>query len=192
MSYGYHYPPRQRYSRWDGTQQISDFTADDIMYAISDDMLNDGDLQRALQRLFRWGMDRPDGQQMPGIRNLIERLKGMRQQELNRYDLGSVLEDLKQRLEEIQQMERDGIQRRVDEGRQKVAEARQQQAGQQGESGQTGEAGQSGESGDGEAPDPDQSQMLQDMLERMAARKNQALNELPEDPAGQIKELPGI
>ena len=59
MSYGYHYPPRQRYSRWDGTQQISDFTADDIMSAISDDMLNDGDLQRALQRLFRWGMDRP-------------------------------------------------------------------------------------------------------------------------------------
>ena len=189
MSYGYHYPPRQRYSRWDGTQQISDFTADDIMSAISDDMLNDGDLQRALQRLFRWGMDRPDGQQMPGIRDLIERLKGMRQRELNRYNLGSVLEDLKQRLEEIEQMERDGIQRRVDEGRQKVAEARQQQAGQQGESGQTGEAGQSGESGDGEAPDPDQAQMLQDMLERMAARKNQALNELPEDPAGQIKQL---
>ncbi len=189
MSYGYSYPPRQRYSRWDGTQQISDFTADDIMSAISDDMLNDGDLQRALQRLFRYGMDRQDGQQMPGIRDLIDRLKGMRQQELNRYDLGSVLEDLKQRLEEIQQMEREGIQRKVDEGRQKVAGAqhaqKQQQQGQTGESSQANDAGESGEG----QQDADQTQALQDMLERMASRKNQALNELPEDPAGQIKQL---
>jgi uncharacterized protein with von Willebrand factor type A (vWA) domain len=189
MSYGYSYPPRQRYSRWDGTQQISDFTADDIMAAISDDMLNDGDLQRALQRLFRWGMDGQDGQQMPGIRDLIERLKGMRQQELNRYDLGSVLEDLKQRLEEIQQMEREGIQRRVDEGRQKVSEAQQaQKQQQQGQTGESGQAGETGEPGEGQS-DADQTQALQDMLERMASRKNQALNELPRDPAGQIKQL---
>ncbi|MBA2453933.1 MAG: VWA domain-containing protein [Chloroflexia bacterium] len=189
MSYGYSYPPRQRYSRWDGTQQISDFTADDIMSAISDDMLNDGDLQRALQRLFRYGMDRQDGQQMPGIRDLIDRLKGMRQQELNRYDLGSVLEDLKQRLEEIQQMEREGIQRKVDEGRQKVAGAQQaQKQKQQGQTGESGQANDAGESGEGQQ-DADQTQALQDMLERMASRKNQALNELPEDPAGQIKQL---
>jgi uncharacterized protein with von Willebrand factor type A (vWA) domain len=184
MSYGYAYPPRQRYSRWDGTQQISDFTADDIMDAISDDMLNDGDLQRALQRLFRWGMEGQDGQQMPGIRDLMERLKGMRQQELNRYDIGSVLEDLKQRLEDIQQMERDGIQQRVDAGREKVAEAKRQAEQKSAEAG-----GEQGESADGEAPDPEQQQSLQDMLERMAARKTQSLNELPEDPAGQIKAL---
>lgn len=178
MSYGYAYPPKQRYSRWDGTQQISDFTADDIMNAISDDMLNDGDLQRALQRLFRWGMEGQDGQQMPGIRDLMERLKGMRQQELNRYDIGSVLEDLKQRLEDIQAMEREGIQQRVDAGREKVAEVQRQ-------SKELAEKG----INPAEGEDPEQAQSMQDMLERMAGRKTQALNQLPDDPAGQIKAL---
>ena len=78
MSIDFSYTPRNRYSRWDGTQKIDGFSADDIMDAISDDMFADGDLQRALQRLFRWGMDKPDGDKMPGIRNLMDRLKARR------------------------------------------------------------------------------------------------------------------
>ena len=83
MSFDYSYYPRNRYSRWDGTQRIDGFDADDIMEAISDDMFADGDLQRALQRLFRWGMDKQDGSRMPGIRQMMERLKAMRQRELS-------------------------------------------------------------------------------------------------------------
>ena len=180
MSIDFSYTPRNRYSRWDGTQKIDGFSADDIMDAISDDMFADGDLQRALQRLFRWGMDKPDGDKMPGIRNLMDRLKARRQQELNRYDLGSVLEDLKQRLDEIQQLEREGIQRRIDEGREKLAQ-QQSQDGTEGVDGQQAPAG-----GDNDA---DHTQGLQDMLEKMAGRKLQALNQLPDDAAGQIKAL---
>jgi len=179
MSIDFSYTPRNRYSRWDGTQKIDGFSAEDIMDAISDDMFADGDLQRALQRLFRWGMDKPDGDKMPGIRNLMDRLKARRQQELNRYDLGSVLEDLKQRLEEIQQLERDGIQRRIDEGREKLAEQQAQQGDQQ--------DGQRASSDD--ESDADHTQGLQDMLEKMAGRKLQALDQLPDDAAGQIKSL---
>jgi uncharacterized protein with von Willebrand factor type A (vWA) domain len=179
MSIDFSYTPRNRYSRWDGTQKIDGFSADDIMDAISDDMFADGDLQRALQRLFRWGMDKPDGDRMPGIRNLMDRLKARRQQELNRYDLGSVLEDLKQRLDEIQQLERDGIQKRIDEGREKLK--LQQQAQQDADDGEEG-----AETGDSDA---DHTEGLQDMLEKMAARKFQALNQLPDDAAGQIKAL---
>ena len=51
------YSYAHRYSRWDGTQRIDPFDADQIMDAISDDVLADGDLTRALQRLFRWGTD---------------------------------------------------------------------------------------------------------------------------------------
>ncbi len=40
-----------RYSRWDGTQQIADLDADDVLRAISDDLLADGDLASALRRL---------------------------------------------------------------------------------------------------------------------------------------------
>lgn len=224
MSYGFSYEPHerysQRYSRWDGTQSIADFTADDVMEAISDDVLADGDLQRALQRLFRWGMDGQDGRQMPGIRDLIDRLKQQRQQQLQRYDLGSVLEDIKERLEEIKELERDGIQRRLDEGRQRLAEQEaqsfdpqqsggeqqsgeqsgdQQQDGQQSGQQQSGQpmgaqAGSQSQSGQGqqggdEATDPDQARALQEMLEKMAERRLEQLHNLPEDPAGQIKEL---
>ncbi len=42
-----------RYSRWDGTQQLFPFTADDIMEALSDDLLADGDLWNALERIMQ-------------------------------------------------------------------------------------------------------------------------------------------
>jgi uncharacterized protein with von Willebrand factor type A (vWA) domain len=185
MSFDYSYYPRQRYSRWDGTQKIDGFSADDIMEAISDDMFADGDLQRALQRLFRWGMDRPDGDRMPGIRNLMDRLKAMRQQELNRYDLGSVLEDIRQQLEDIQQTERAGIQDRVEQGRQRLeAQERAQQGADT-----DGENQEQGQAASGEDADSDYSQDLQNLLERMAQKKLQALDQLPHDAAGQIQAL---
>ncbi|HUG15060.1 MAG TPA: VWA domain-containing protein, partial [Thermomicrobiales bacterium] len=179
----YSYYPRQRYSRWDGSQKIDGFSADDIMDAISDDMFADGDLQRALQRLFRWGMDTQDGDRMPGMRNLMDRLKAMRQQELNRYDLGSVLQDIKEKLQEIQQTERSGIQDRIDQGRERLAEQleRQSDGADSGDDASRQQA--AGED------DADHTQALQNMLERMAEKKLQTLDNLPDDPAGQIKEL---
>ncbi|MBX6342106.1 MAG: VWA domain-containing protein, partial [Thermomicrobiaceae bacterium] len=113
-----------RYSRWDGTQRIDPFDADEILEAISDDVLADGDLSRALQRLFRWGWDRPDGQQMPGMRDLLERVRQMREREQRRYDLGSILDDINRRLDEIVETERRGIERRLEEGRRRLEQQR--------------------------------------------------------------------
>jgi uncharacterized protein with von Willebrand factor type A (vWA) domain len=193
MSFDYSYHPRNRYSRWDGTQKIDGFSADDIMEAISDDMFADGDLQRALQRLFRWGMDRPDGDRMPGMRNLMDRLKAMRQQELNRYNLGSVLEDIRQRLAEIEQLERSGIEERVEQGRQKLNEQQrlQDQHEQQTHDAEDSSGGDHGQhsAADGEPDAGDYTEDLQRLLERMAQRKLDALDKLPDDPAGQIKAL---
>jgi uncharacterized protein with von Willebrand factor type A (vWA) domain len=183
----YSFYPRQRYSRWDGTQKVAGFSADDIMDAISDDMFADGDLQRALQRLFRWGMDKPDGDRMPGMRNLMDRLKAMRQQELNRYDLGSVLQDIREKLQDIQNTERSGIQDRVEKGRERLA-GQQDPQGEASESGEQGGQQQAAQ----DAPVDDDSahdQALQNLLERMAEKKMQTLDNLPQDPAGQIKEL---
>ena len=193
MSFDYSFYPRNRYSRWDGTQQIDGLTADDIMEAISDDMFAQGDLQSALQRLFNQGLNKQDSSQMPGIRQLMERLRAMRQRELNRYDLGSVLDDLKQRLDEIQQLERDGIEQRLDQSRQQTQQS-ESDSGQQDGAEKPGEGGEQGqqsvseqsESGQGDAGDNEQ---LQRMLENMAQKKLDALDKLPPDPAGQIKAL---
>ena len=110
--------PLYRYSRWDGTQKI-DLDADQLLSAMADDLLSDGDPWRALRRLMQQGARMPEGQRMPGLKDLLERLQRQRQERLNRYDLGSSLEDIKKKLEEVVLTERDGIKQRTPEGRER-------------------------------------------------------------------------
>jgi len=46
-----------RYSRWDGQQKV-ELDADDLLAAMADDVLADGDPWRALQRLMQQGIPR--------------------------------------------------------------------------------------------------------------------------------------
>ena len=102
-----------RYTRWDGTQSVPDIDTDELMAAMSDDLLYDGDLWRALQRLFQRGMQAPDGQRVPGLQDLLKQLRERKKQQQERYDLGSALEDVKKKLEEVVTTERQGIQQRM-------------------------------------------------------------------------------
>ena len=110
--------PLYRYSRWDGSQKI-DLDADQLLSAMADDLLADGDPWRALRRLMQQGARTPEGQRMPGLKDLLDRLRKQRQERLNRYDLGSSLEDIKKKLEEVVQTEREGIKQRTPEGRER-------------------------------------------------------------------------
>src|SRR5215471_6579994 len=127
---------RYGYSRWDGTQRIEGFDADEILDALSDDYMEDGNLQQALKRLLQDGMRSEDGHRTMGLREMMERMRNMRNQQLNRYNMASgVMDDLREKLEEIKQLERQGIQHRLDssgddQSGQQSAE-RQQQPGQQ-------------------------------------------------------------
>src|SRR5438128_5148520 len=151
---------RYGYSRWDGTQRIEGLDADDILKALSDDYMENGNLQQALKRLMQDGMRSDEGQRTMGLRELMERMREQRNQQLNRYNMASgVMDDLREKLEEIKQLERDGIQRRLDEaqpGRQQQEgsqdqgqqSGQQQQAESQHQSGQTGQSRQSGSGAD--------------------------------------------
>src|SRR5688572_21193277 len=142
-----------RYSRWDGSQELFGLDADELMESMSDDLLDDGDLWRALQRMMRYGAENQQGDRMQGLRDLMEQLRNQRQENLNRYDMSSVLDDLKERLENVLKTEREGIDRRVQEGRERVADGQQQQPGEQ-QSGQqqpTGQQQQSGQQQSGES-----------------------------------------
>src|SRR6059058_599994 len=129
--------PNFRYSGWDGTQQIMPFDADAIMEAISEDVLAHGDVRRALEKLMQQGYKFPSGERMPGLRDLLERLKQQRQDTLRRNNMDSVVKDIEQRLEKIKETERAGIDRRVEEGRQQLDNPQAQ--GEQGENGQEGQ-----------------------------------------------------
>ncbi|MEE9284785.1 MAG: VWA domain-containing protein, partial [Dehalococcoidia bacterium] len=149
---------RYRYSFWDGTQEPFDLHPDEVMDEISNDLFNDSSVMRALQRLLQRGMTSRTGQRTMGVRDLMEQLKRRRQQEMERYDLSSVLNDIKERLQDIVDTEREGIQRRLQEARRRAAQ------------------------------DPSQQSLLQ-TVQNLADRRRDALDQLPDDPAGQIKAL---
>jgi uncharacterized protein with von Willebrand factor type A (vWA) domain len=109
--------PRQaRFSRWDGSQQLPDLDADEILRALSDDMMAEGDLASALRRLMERGWQsgdatRPD---MAGLQDLMDRLRQRRQDLRERYGLDDVLGDIRRELGEIVSQEREGVQERLD------------------------------------------------------------------------------
>ena len=95
-----------RYSRWDGTQRLDDLDAGDVLDALSDDLMNYGDLNAALQRLLRWGAPN-----MPGLEQLLKQLREARERELGRYNLDSTVEQLRQEVQDVIDTEREGIER---------------------------------------------------------------------------------
>jgi uncharacterized protein with von Willebrand factor type A (vWA) domain len=105
-----------RYSRWDGSQQLPDLDADEILDALAGDVMAEGDLAEALRRLMErgWRSDDPTRPDMPGLQELMDRLVRRREELRERYELGDVLGDIRRELSEIVDVERAGIQRRLD------------------------------------------------------------------------------
>jgi len=80
---------RYRYSQWDGTQEIPDLNPEELFDALSDRLSYDGDVFRALQRLFRFGLEGGMGQRLEGMQDLLQQLRALRRQTLDRYNIGS-------------------------------------------------------------------------------------------------------
>jgi uncharacterized protein with von Willebrand factor type A (vWA) domain len=149
-----------RYARWDGTQSIPALDADEILDAMADDVMAEGDLAEALRRLMERGWrtsdaSRPD---LTGLNELRERLRRRREELQERYQLRDVLADVRQELDEIVAQERMGIERRLDEA---------------------------ATPGDPSASD----QALRAMLRDAAARRIDQLDALPRDVGERIRKL---
>src|SRR5437016_12110895 len=114
------------YSRWDGTQVGFELDADDVLSEITDDLLYHGDLNAALRRLMQSGFRDHNGERLAGMRELLERLRRRRKDELERYDLGGVYDDIAQELRDVIDMERAGIDDLVEEARASGDERRQE------------------------------------------------------------------
>src|SRR5947209_447079 len=109
--------PRARYSRWDGSQSLPDLEADEILDALADDLMSEGDVESALRRLMErgWQSSDPTRQDMAGLQDLLQRLQQRRRELLERYNLGDTLSGIREELESIVGDERAGVQRRLDE-----------------------------------------------------------------------------
>ena len=153
-----------RYSRWDGRQTLADLQADEVLDALADDLMADGDLGEALRRLMErgWRTGDPTRGDLAGLRDLMDRLEREREAALARHGLGDVLGEIRTALDEIVATERAGIERRLDAAAAPSAEG-------------------------AEPVDP----ALQDLLRDVAARRLDQLDALPADIGERIRALTG-
>ena len=89
-----------RYSAWDGTQQGFDLDADALLDEMTDDLLYHGDLHAALRRMLQQGLHDRNGDELMGLRDMLQRLRDRRREMLENYDLGGVYEEIAEKLDE--------------------------------------------------------------------------------------------
>ena len=97
---------RFTYSRWDGTQRGFEVDADSLLDELADDLTYHGDINTALRKLMQNGMRDAEGREIPGLRELMKRLREQRQQIQERGDLGGVYQEIADELNDIVDEER--------------------------------------------------------------------------------------
>jgi uncharacterized protein with von Willebrand factor type A (vWA) domain len=118
--------PRFSYSRWDGTQTGFELDAYDILEEITDDLLYHGDLNAALRRMMQSGFEDRNGERMQGVREMLEKLRRRRKDQLDRHDLGGVYDDIAQELRDVVDMEREALDQLVEDARNSGDQRRQE------------------------------------------------------------------
>jgi uncharacterized protein with von Willebrand factor type A (vWA) domain len=118
--------PHFTYSRWDGSQVGFDLDAESILEEITDDLLYHGDLHAALRRLMQQGFRDRNGEQLMGMRDLMERLRRQRKERLEQHDLGGVYEEIAEALREVLDTERTGLDDLAREARESGDQRRQE------------------------------------------------------------------
>ncbi|MEJ2130340.1 MAG: hypothetical protein P8Y95_01645, partial [Gammaproteobacteria bacterium] len=197
---------RFRYSEWDGTQETSDVDASEVLSSLSDDLMNYGDLRHAIRSLLQRGMPQSeDGERVRGLRELLQQLRQQRRERLEQFDLGGIMDDVRERLREVMDLERSAIDD-MREGRMRPPQnqdgegdgSEQSEAGEGSQDSQNGSEGggeqgemtSGGQSSGGAGEGGDFLKSLMGNIGRnLADEKEEFLQELPKDPGGQVRAL---
>jgi len=188
-----------RYTEWDGTQQIQFPTTNDLLNQLSDHLLEEEGVRRALRDLMRRGFTSEDGQRsVKGMRDFLRQADEKRRELLNKYSpdsfkltpeeqqaMSEKLSNLAEKMEAYNEQMRNFMERmsgkfadRMDEMSKKMQEAYQRyQELQNRLKNQINERGMQGQPNmSGQNP-----QSLMDMLDRMSQLLNDEnfLNNLP-------------
>lgn len=105
---------RFRYGSWDGSQQAP-LSADDVLGAIAEDLMEYGDLKWAMRNLLSRGMTMPEGGYIQGLRDMLKQLREQKRERLQQFDLSSVMQDIEQKLAEILAMEQNTVDEWLDQ-----------------------------------------------------------------------------
>jgi uncharacterized protein with von Willebrand factor type A (vWA) domain len=151
------------YSRWDGTQNPFAPEGDELFNEVADSLFKSGDLEQSLRELLRSGMQSPDGQKMPGLQDLVNRLRRRRNQQLERFDMDSVMEDLRERMRDVVRHERQGAEASVRQAEERMKDVPPELR--------------------------DQMKSAMDLVRKRADTAQEKLDNLPPSVAGSVKEL---
>ena len=97
---------RFTYSRWDGTQRGFELDADSLLNELADDLTYHGDINTAMRKMMQDGLKDANGNNMPGLRELMKRLREQRERIQERGDLGGVYKEIADELNDIVDEER--------------------------------------------------------------------------------------
>ena len=97
---------RFTYSRWDGTQRGFELDADSLLDELADDLTYHGDINTAMRKMMQDGLKDANGKNMPGLRELMKRLREQRERIQERGDLGGVYKEIADELNDIVDEER--------------------------------------------------------------------------------------
>jgi uncharacterized protein with von Willebrand factor type A (vWA) domain len=117
-----------RYFEWT-TASGDQLSGDQLMDALSDHLTEDGDVARAMQMLMQRGMSSGE-QKMQGLRDMLEQLRKRKQQQLDKYDLNSLLNDIREQLDQLLQQERQAIAEQLQEAQTPAADGASQPSSQ--------------------------------------------------------------
>ena len=110
------YGGRYRYARWDGTQRLPDLSADEVLDALSDDLMAEATSPRRCAGFWSAACDdrrAPSATMSVASTRCCNGLPRGGAELLQRYQLSDVLADVRRELEAIVEAERRGIERRV-------------------------------------------------------------------------------
>jgi len=172
-----------QYSRWDGTQDLSQLDPDDILEALADDLMDHGDLRSAMRNLMRRGLQ--GAAPMQGLRDLMRKLREERKQQLERFNLSGVMDGIKAHLEEVLRLERDALDAMRGSKRDGDSADPQSSNGADDDGHETRDphSGADNNPGDGEPS------FASSLMDSIADKNAQFLDALPSDPAGKVKAL---
>jgi uncharacterized protein with von Willebrand factor type A (vWA) domain len=111
-----------RYTEWDGSQRVQ-LTAEKVFEKLSEYLSYTDDVQQALDWMMRQGFE-VDGLQVLGLDDFLEELREAMRQRYRDFNLDHALDEMRQRLEDILDLERDTL----DSGRVPPERAQQQKA----------------------------------------------------------------
>jgi uncharacterized protein with von Willebrand factor type A (vWA) domain len=106
--------PGHRFSAWDGTQEPLGPDVEELFGRLSEDVFHGWDFEAALRRLMEKGWRDGRGKRLTGMDEMLEQVQRRRQAQLERFNLDSLFEDMREKLDRVISQERRGIQDRLD------------------------------------------------------------------------------